>query len=339
MPYVNVRCTSCGGEIQLDDTKEFGYCLHCGTKVMFQEAIQKIELINLPKVENLMKIATSEFEGTHYTEAIEYYNRVLELDADNWEAIFYKAKSQCIMTPVNQFPIPPAIASAKKALAIATEKTKNKIELEIIKDRILTELVALLHAQISKADLSEYARYDSMEAYIIYLNNYLGCVVGLEFCASLIKDNPKEKEKLIAIYNGILDALAEASKHKALTNGRPVSASKNSRIDIIKNFDKYTAELISLDPDAIMPEINRENVEGTSNFCYIATAIYGSYDAPQVLILRKYRDNVLLHSALGRIFVKFYYRFSPLIVKYIGNNNITNHVVKQLLNKIVKILE
>jgi hypothetical protein len=51
--------------------------------------------------------------------------------------------------------------------------------------------------------------------------------------------------------------------------------------------------------------------------CFIATAVYGSYDAPEVIILRKFRDKVLLANFLGRRFVKLYYHLSPPIANII----------------------
>ena len=44
MPLVPVKCTSCGGDIQLDDSRENGFCIYCGSKVVFRDAIQKMEL-------------------------------------------------------------------------------------------------------------------------------------------------------------------------------------------------------------------------------------------------------------------------------------------------------
>jgi len=41
--------------------------------------------------------------------------------------------------------------------------------------------------------------------------------------------------------------------------------------------------------------------------CFIATAVYGNPYAPQVNVLREYRDNVLSNHPLGRMFIKFYY--------------------------------
>lgn len=53
--------------------------------------------------------------------------------------------------------------------------------------------------------------------------------------------------------------------------------------------------------------------------CYIATACYGSYEHPDVLVLRRFRDERLMPSLLGRIFVRFYYRVSPPLADRIGH--------------------
>lgn len=52
--------------------------------------------------------------------------------------------------------------------------------------------------------------------------------------------------------------------------------------------------------------------------CYIATAVYGSYDCPEVWTLRRFRDNVLDESWYGRLFIRAYYAISPTLVKWFG---------------------
>ena len=55
-----------------------------------------------------------------------------------------------------------------------------------------------------------------------------------------------------------------------------------------------------------------------SGGCYIATAIYGSYDCPEVWTLRRYRDYVLDSTWYGRLFIRIYYAISPTLVKWFG---------------------
>lgn len=43
-----------------------------------------------------------------------------------------------------------------------------------------------------------------------------------------------------------------------------------------------------------------------SGRCYIATAVYGSYDCPEVWVLRRYRDYYLKNSSSGRLFIRLY---------------------------------
>jgi len=73
-----------------------------------------------------------------------------------------------------------------------------------------------------------------------------------------------------------------------------------------------------------------------SSGCYVATCIYGSYDCPEVCALRRYRDNKLSNSYLGRCFIQSYYAISPKIVKLFGNKKWFNNFWKPILNKFVR---
>lgn len=70
--------------------------------------------------------------------------------------------------------------------------------------------------------------------------------------------------------------------------------------------------------------------------CYIATAVYGSYDCPQVWTLRRYRDFSLRRSAPGRLFVKLYYAVSPTLVKLFGKQKWFCSLWKRALDKKIK---
>lgn len=51
--------------------------------------------------------------------------------------------------------------------------------------------------------------------------------------------------------------------------------------------------------------------QGQTSGCFIATAVYGDYDHPQVLKLRHFRDSTLRKTLLGRCFISFYYSVGP----------------------------
>ena len=63
---------------------------------------------------------------------------------------------------------------------------------------------------------------------------------------------------------------------------------------------------------------------------------YGDYNHPQVMELRKFRDEVLSKSFLGRNFIKIYYRFSPLLVEKLKNKPKTNEIIRSFLNHLIK---
>lgn len=77
----------------------------------------------------------------------------------------------------------------------------------------------------------------------------------------------------------------------------------------------------------------------SSEGCYIATAVYGSYDCPEVWVLRRFRDRYLKKYALGRLFIKFYYAFSPKMVLKFGNRKEFSQFFKSTLDKMVERLQ
>ncbi|HYA86058.1 MAG TPA: CFI-box-CTERM domain-containing protein [Nitrospirota bacterium] len=54
--------------------------------------------------------------------------------------------------------------------------------------------------------------------------------------------------------------------------------------------------------------------------CFIATAAYGYYSAPQVQALREFRNRYLLTNRAGNAFVEWYYRVSPAAADYLNNH-------------------
>lgn len=83
----------------------------------------------------------------------------------------------------------------------------------------------------------------------------------------------------------------------------------------------------------------RSSSNGSANNnegCFISTACYGSYNAPEVTVLREFRDNTLMKTPFGRLFIKLYYWMSPAIAKFISKAPFLKKGVKVIvLNSII----
>jgi hypothetical protein len=80
-------------------------------------------------------------------------------------------------------------------------------------------------------------------------------------------------------------------------------------------------------PESITPYPDLPNKTG----CFIATAAYGYYSAPQVMVLREFRDRYLLTNALGKAFVRWYYEYGPIGAEYMNSHPWLKPVVRAAL--------
>ena len=74
-----------------------------------------------------------------------------------------------------------------------------------------------------------------------------------------------------------------------------------------------------------------KEVSSSKGRCYIATSAFDSFDAPEVVILRRWRDETLATSSAGRIFVQIYYKTSPPIARFLDEVPALKAPVRKLL--------
>ena len=84
-----------------------------------------------------------------------------------------------------------------------------------------------------------------------------------------------------------------------------------------------------------LPEIVARCKKEIPDGCYIATAVYGSYDCPEVWTLRRFRDRTLATTWYGRTFIRVYYTISPTLVKWFGHTAWFKRIWKRTLDYMV----
>lgn len=94
--------------------------------------------------------------------------------------------------------------------------------------------------------------------------------------------------------------------------------------------------IIWKDKAYLLNQAGPADVSGKTGGCYVATAVYNSYDCPEVWTLRRYRDNTLGSTWYGRTFIRLYYAISPTLVKMFGKTKWFKRFWKGRLDKMVK---
>ena len=100
MPLVHAKCTNCGANLEVDDSKETAICPACNTPYIVEKAIKNITVTGTanfqnanvtiqggsPSIDNLLARAIEFERNGEYDKALDYYNKVLDLDYKNQRA-------------------------------------------------------------------------------------------------------------------------------------------------------------------------------------------------------------------------------------------------------------
>jgi hypothetical protein len=136
----------------------------------------------------------------------------------------------------------------------------------------------------------------------------------MENYASFIKDKEDQMQYLAVLYG------LRERKEGSLA-GAPVFRD-----------EKYTLNILSKTIEKVESYYEKNNKkEG----CYIATYIYGSYEAEEVIILRDFRDSVLKKFQFGNLFIKIYYFISPKLINIFSESLIFKMLCKHITSALI----
>lgn len=110
----------------------------------------------------------------------------------------------------------------------------------------------------------------------------------------------------------------------------PLSEVK-AHLESLEEENTETATPTASEPITSAPTSSAQKSGG----CYVATAVYGSYDCPEVWTLRRFRDYTLAETWYGRAFVRVYYAISPTLVKWFGHTAWFKKMWKGKLDRMV----
>ena len=150
-----------------------------------------------------------------------------------------------------------------------------------------------------------------------------------------------------------VENMTEALDAVVTMNGQPYSPLNYDRTSDVGRLRKYHERIAKFDPNYTPPalpsaqpiktqpvttqsSISRSSSNSSSSGgCYVATAVYGSYDCPEVWTLRRYRDYTLAKTWYGRAFIQTYYAISPTLVKWFGETDWFKNLWKPKLDRMV----
>ncbi|MBR6864915.1 MAG: TFIIB-type zinc finger domain-containing protein [Bacteroidales bacterium] len=335
-----IKCELCGGT-ELIKQDGFFVCQSCGTKYTLEEARKMMVEVEgddaaVPfvkeqssELKNLYEIARRAKDSDNNENAHKYYDMIMVKDPSSWEANFYVVYFKAMSCKIAE--IASAGTSVEKSLTPVLSLVQEGITDEEEQKKVISEIYSrcsVISTMLSNGALNHYQGIgDSIRAQYTqeYINNASSAADIMYTLGNLLIEKfgdtygtiaASSWEDGIKIHNTYLKYLNDKDSNKNL-------------------MTKYAEKIKKFNPSYSLPAFNTGNTGG----CYIATAVYGSYDCPEVWTLRRFRDDSLQSTWYGRAFIKAYYAISPQLVKWFGDTKWFKNLWKRHLDRMVNSLK
>lgn len=288
-------------------------------------------------LKNLFVLAeTAELSGNS-VEAYNYYTKILEEDITNPKAWFGKGISAGWQSTIQNNRLSDMLEVFQKAIKYATDKEKyiNKIAKEIEKFVLTYTTTLNNHLQEFVSVNNAFGEYSNECFQIIMCLEEYNAFVNADFAMN----NPEIVDKYTLLNIRTVECLINICKYNiegisykdTYTEKMVTYTLTDSYRCIFKErFESLVLLAQKINPKYEIPKIvkhtnyidnNDENDENDdeSDSCFIATATMGNINHPKVVILRQFRDKVLLTTKIGKKFINCYYKIGPEIANFIKN--------------------
>ena len=311
-------CQACGTKYSVEDAK----------KMMMEGTVKidgPVKIDESESLSNLRTLAQRASEAKDWDRAYQYYEKILLLEPNDFDSYhntqFYRAflvNQQNIFSELSSrlFVFKNAIPTLNNLLKENFDGQNVAQKAVSVWDPVFKNCEALWNDNVGRmsscisftTDQAKQQR-NEQNMKIIMAN----CVAVVDFMFTLVKDIHSQYGT--SIQSWYVTYAKSAANFASRTKDCP-----KETLDAINNFVKN-----------IEPNYTPQQKAG----CYVATAVYGSYDCPEVWTLRRFRDYTLDESWYGRAFIHTYYAISPTFVKWFGNSSLFRKIWLRPLNALV----
>ena len=308
-----LTCEMCGSQ---DLVRQDGLyvCQMCGTKYSAEDAKRMmidgtvdvqgtVKIDNSALVEKYLANARRSFEKTDWEAVEKYYDMVEQNDPKNIEAVFYSAYGKAMLSLTES---PDRFKRQQRFDVFCKSESVIDDYYDVEKSAELKPIIQGMSGALTKMHSYNFVfNTQTVNGKTTNDADYTRVMFAqaeIQFIESIEKIVAKDEQ---AYLYAILLAHYVRCINDTHVNGKTTKAYQ-------EKMRTANARMKELDPTFTEVKVP------SSGGCYVATAVYGSYDCPQVWTLRRYRDDTLAATWYGRAFIHTYYAVSPTLVKRFG---------------------
>jgi len=308
MAFRPAKCSSCGKDIQIPDDRDVAVCMYCGGSISVGNAVQ---ITIGASAENLLTLARTATVAGNYAEAYNYYNRVLEIDPNNSLAWYGKGEAAGWLSNLNEFRFSEILVAFENALKFATNESKENLKQTCA--HTLNSVATACYVLSRDHMLQFIALQNTWGDYIARCRQIISLYEAAHLCS---QDNRQIIENIIHLCKDNIEGVRYKDPFENnISRSAFISGPYEKEIrDILIS---YGETLRKLDPKYIIPNPQRLN-----SGCFVVTATLGDEHHPSVQFLRYFRDNFLIKSTLGNLFVCWYYLHGPTFARQIEKSKV-----------------
>lgn len=274
-----------------------------------------------------LELAALSFEGENYQDSYKKFSEVVEYQTDNVEGWIGKALSSAHLAEPNGNKFKEATVCLRKASELEIIESKKEFIASHINMSAI-EFIKKINQKISKVLLDNEKK--PMATGELYAVRNVGMLADRFKAFNDEWENYKVAIQFAFTSLTFLNSIEIKKKVLELIDLIYSESNSHFHKDILIELSTFRNEIITQIKET-EPGFIGQDPKSSNSGCFIATAVYGNYDAPEVKILREFRDSFLSKYKLGQLFIKEYYNYSPPIASVIKKNYFLIIASKHLL--------